>query len=902
MTLLFGKNAPTDLDLEDSDQLRAYLKKTSRVSLEGAELMLREILARQILEDNPPLVWETAQRLYAPPMARHKVMDQLSRALAPVLGAAVNGDAEGFDARYTRNLLALPVAEFDVENAVMALLSTDERFTFDDLRERIPTELGSAEPNEAVSDLIESVIDRMLESDLIELLAGDVVVAPEYVCRDIVLTTRVTDDAGWDPLETDFAGLGVLTDDGVESFVGASPGQLLLGRVGDDLLMTEPIPEPPVDGRLLDRIRLAYATEAEEAGLPLTFLDLTLRLLVDDPTSFDGPQLPLTELVVSAGLEIRGGLIADGPAAWRRLAHSKATFRIFDAADDEEQRRDLFDIYGLFERMDEDDLEVTASELRRVLDLLADERLLQICAEQFFGYDEDPGCLDATDIFARRLIAAASKPLQRSVAGVLTAMVAERRADPLVAADALADAVRQAPDFFPAVDRLAWTRSDQGRVAEAKTLWAQVVTPDDPDLAALESATGGQPNPGAGMRRNEPCWCGSGRKFKVCHLRANDLPPLPDRFTWLLRKNIAYLERRGAPLGRVVTQAAWKLADEDPDRVGQAMQEPLVLDLVLHELGWFDRFLAERGALLPEDEQLLFASWQLIPRTVYEIIGVTKGMGLKLRDLRMAEVTDVQEHTMSLTAPVGQMICARALPDGRGHQLVGAVISVPPGQEDAFLDAMDDPDPVSRADRLLEYMADASRPPELQTTTGEPLSFCTRVMSVEDPEWVRLVLDRHYVAAGADRWHQERPGDAGSLVLATLTLDGSTLTVETMSEYRFDDIVADLMELLPDAVVVSETIEPFAVAAARAPSEPAARDPLGSDQKTELTEWLSQREEQWCSESVPALGGLTPREAAGDPTQRERIIRLVDSFPPGGVTDAGVATMRPDRLRELLGI
>ena len=50
-----------------------------------------------------------------------------------------------------------------------------------------------------------------------------------------------------------------------------------------------------------------------------------------------------------------------------------------------------------------------------------------------------------------------------------------------------------------------------------------------------------------------------------------------------------------------------------------------MLDVVLHELGWFDRFLAERGALLPEDEQLLYASWQLIPRTVYEVVDVNRG-------------------------------------------------------------------------------------------------------------------------------------------------------------------------------------------------------------------------------------------------------------------------------------
>lgn len=363
--------------------------------------------------------------------------------------------------------------------------------------------------------------------------------------------------------------------------------------------------------------------------------------------------------------------------------------------------------------------EVTAPELRRVLDVMSDESVLSIVTDQLFGYDEDPDSLDAAEVFARRLAGAASRPRQRAVAGVITAMVAERRCDPLAA-------------------------------AESKALWLQVFSSDDPDILAIEGASARQGNPGAGMRRNEPCWCGSGRKYKVCHLRANELPPLPDRFKWLLRKSIAYVERRGAPLSRVVTETAWKLADEDPDKVAGALKDSLVLDVVLHELGWFDRFLAERGALLPEDEQLLLASWHLIPRTVYEILDVTAGEGLRLRDVRTGELTEIQERLGSRDVSAGQLICARAVPDGRGHRLVGAVISVPPGREDAFLDIVDDPDPLSLADRLLTLMAVSSRPPELQTTTGEPLSFCTCVLRADDPEWV-----------GAGAWWPDSPRDRG---------------------------------------------------------------------------------------------------------------------------------------------
>jgi hypothetical protein len=70
--------------------------------------------------------------------------------------------------------------------------------------------------------------------------------------------------------------------------------------------------------------------------------------------------------------------------------------------------------------------------------------------------------------------------------------------------------------------------------------------------------------------------------------------------------------------------------------------------------------------------------------------------------------------------------------------------------------------------------------------------------------------------------------------------------------------------------------------------------------------WLpgsAEREEQWCVEPVPALGGLTPQEAAADPTRREQVIRLIDSFDRRTAKNKdALPGFRPARLRELLGL
>lgn len=39
-----------------------------------------------------------------------------------------------------------------------------------------------------------------------------------------------------------------------------------------------------------------------------------------------------------------------------------------------------------------------------------------------------------------------------------------------------------------------------------------------------------------------------------------------------------------------------------------------------------------------------------------------------------------------------------------------------------------------------------------------------------------------------------------------------------------------------------------------------------------------QAQARWVDENVPALDGLTPRQAAADPTRREQLERLLDEF------------------------
>ena len=80
----------------------------------------------------------------------------------------------------------------------------------------------------------------------------------------------------------------------------------------------------------------------------------------------------------------------------------------------------------------------------------------------------------------------------------------------------------------------------------------------------------------------------------------------------------------------------------------------------------------------------------------------------------------------------------------------------------------------------------------------------------------------------------------------------------------------------------------------------------GSSESDEMAEIVAQvireKEVAWLDESIPALGGLTPREAADDPTRREDLLALLVEFERRDLPDAGFASFNAHRLRTLLGL
>jgi hypothetical protein len=77
--------------------------------------------------------------------------------------------------------------------------------------------------------------------------------------------------------------------------------------------------------------------------------------------------------------------------------------------------------------------------------------------------------------------------------------------------------------------------------------------------------------------------------------------------------------------------------------------------------------------------------------------------------------------------------------------------------------------------------------------------------------------------------------------------------------------------------------------------------PTDPEVQEAMLAFVEEREQRWCEEPVPALGGVTPLEAAADPTRRDELERLIASFPPADFS-SGIFSLRPDKLRERLDL
>ncbi len=663
---------------------------------------------------------------------------------------------------------------------------------------------------------------------------------------------------------------------------GLEPGDTIGLRYVDGELELDrtPIIDDADARALLQATGWRCARQADEEDREFPGVDVTeivLLSLIEQPGLFDRPLAPLSDLLADSGLEIDGSAVGvpgtswHGEPAWLTDAQ-RAAYRAW---------RDALAAHRDGELPEAPELAALSEALEGVVgDLVA----YQVAAEP----DREPLVVAVQEAVTGKALAA---PLY------LRARIAEARGDVLAMSSLLEACLAADPDAPDAAAELAELRAVAGDAAGAERLFTLGgLERDAIEVRALRPFL----SPPAGETgRNKPCPCGSGRKYKLCHGRTA-LHPMPDRAAWLVVKVVGYLQR-GHNRERLLHWAGLMSGEDRSSRetVTLAMHDATTWDFALFDGGILEDFLALYRPLLPPDEAQLAESWLATDRRLLEVTEVTP-MRLTCRDLVTGESLELRGRTLSRSVQSMDLLFGRPLDYGDGLlKFWNDPVDIPRWLRPRLLGLLRSG---AGPEVIAAFFAPASRTPVLQTTEGEELVMCTARYEVPDLDAAWLALSGELDGDGEVLHHVVDVPGSQPLVRGTVRRASDRIVVETMALERLRKLQAVVLEIVPGARLVDESTrsaaDAFAETGPDMPPQGAAPQLAAED----IAALVRQHEDRWLSERIPALGGLTPREAAANPATREELIALLDDFEWQDRQTPNAFSMDVHRIRSELGL
>lgn len=658
-------------------------------------------------------------------------------------------------------------------------------------------------------------------------------------------------------------------------------------------------------------------TTLDEVALDMVGREIEVLRRVRMPT--------LPALAEVAGFEVHGALVARPGFDWpelRRWQAEQRAARLWDLDDEDAQLLALVDSASvvaiaahesgvptveLFGDDHADALDAFAIALER-------SRVAKAFLSEHLGRGTDPEALlawvveilDAApggiDGFggARWVAARCLDMLGRPVEAEAMLLDATRRFDP---PDALAMLARFAADRgdAPGAIRLL-QRTDIFDVDDPAEL------DDDPFLSEIAPFAAQRPRAAAG--RNDLCPCGSGKKYKRCHL-GTERHSIDDRAGWLHLKMMRFVhDNRFLGDHAELAAIAFSASGEHTFSYADLLELPLIVDLTLALSGAGSAFADERDSFLPDDEALLAAQWSLVEPSVFEVVEIDEDH-LELTDLRSGERLTVVNITPHASTAPGALMFGRPLPVGDGWRALPGFVQVTVHGLPNWLAAIDEVD----VEAIAALIGASFAPPSLSNTDGEVLRFHTQTWHIPNNADLGQLLSPFGLQDDglADSAEEETTryslvrdtANQADTVIASMRLVGETLDVDCNSDQRAQEVSQIIIDNVPGARLLDqdwfESSEMFGRAE---PGEELAASSAGSFDENDpeivdlIAAQVARYETAWLDDEIPALGGRTPRECAADPIGRESLVRLLASFPE---TDSPTE-MSPSRLRAALGL
>ena len=410
--------------------------------------------------------------------------------------------------------------------------------------------------------------------------------------------------------------------------------------------------------------------------------------------------------------------------------------------------------------------------------------------------------------------------------------------------------------------------------------------------------------------RNDPCPCGSGRKYKKCHLGTEPPPARHTEGDDTVHADDARL------VGAILNWAARRYGSAWAGPLRDAKDEGIAAQLVAPWCAYHasvggrriaEGFLEAQAERVSADDRAWIASQLAAWLSIWEVAEVEPGVGVHMTDLLSGETRYVRERSGSRTLVRRDAVLARVVDHRGSSTFCGLAPRLLPPQEAAEVvrrvraklrlrravaveHLRDEATGRFMLARWAEAVADldhrASIPPTLQNTDGDALLFTTDhfglgagprgevarrltalgAIAAREPGTTEQCYE--FVRAGAGRH-----ADGEATIIGRVRLTDRTLVVETNSVARADHLRQRIGDACGDLLRhrIREHSDPRALLAqASGADDPApALDP--SEAARIEREYKQRHYQRWLDEPVPALGGKTPRETARTAAGRPRV-------------------------------
>ncbi len=303
--------------------------------------------------------------------------------------------------------------------------------------------------------------------------------------------------------------------------------------------------------------------------------------------------------------------------------------------------------------------------------------------------------------------------------------------------------------------------------------------------------------------RNDPCPCGSGKKYKQCCMKIEQAEP-EDDFLWRrIRRAIEgsptkLLSFGSSHFGQEALLEAWDEFmppwDDEHDESFTPDTPHMPIFMPWFFFNWLpdpddtsvkpealdgrtlaQAYLAKRGRQLDPLYVRYLEQCCAAPFSFYDVLSVRPGTGFTLRDIFSGEEADVTEHSGSQQTQVGDIMFAKLARIDQITMLEAcAPVMFPPTEKSAILDLrkkIHRRNPTLTPEALKEYFYDMlgiyhditdrllnPAMPQLQNTDGDPLLLhkliydlkCTQQEALDALKHLNIIEDDESILTGAE--------------------------------------------------------------------------------------------------------------------------------------------------------